>query len=244
VARRPNLFNRGLFDRGAASRGQVSRRHLLAGAGAALFLCLFGFPAATGTFAAETTPRILILGDSLTAGYGLPREQGFNARLAAALAAAGRPVSLIEASVSGDTSAAARARLDWSLNGSTPDAAIVELGANDALRGMPPEQMRANLTAILDALKARGIPVLLAGMHAPRNLGDAYDREFDAVFDDLAKKYGVVFYPFFLDGVVLDPALNQADGIHPNADGVDVIVKRILPSVEELLNRAANRRAG
>jgi acyl-CoA thioesterase-1 len=157
-------------------------------------------------------------------------------------------VSLIEASVSGDTSAAARARLDWTLNGpEKPDAAIVELGGNDALRGVPPEQMRVNLTAILDAFKQRNIPVLLAGMHAPRNLGDSYDREFDAVFADLAKQYDVVFYPFFLDGVVLDPALNQPDGMHPNTEGVDIIVKRILPSVDALLKRAsagANRRAG
>ena len=236
----------------AATPVAVNRRRVLAGAGAALFLCLFGFPAATiapeSAYAAETTPKLLILGDSLTAGYGLPREQGFPARLSAALAAAGRPVSLIEASVSGDTSAAARARLDWTLNGpEQPDAAIVELGANDALRGMPPEQMRVNLAAILDAFKARGIPVLLAGMHAPRNLGEAYIREYDAAFADLAKSYDVVFYPFFLDGVVLDPSLNQADGIHPNAQGVDIIVKRIMPSVEALLKRAsanADRRAG
>jgi acyl-CoA thioesterase-1 len=236
----------------AATPVAVNRRRVLAGAGAALFLCLFGFPAATiapeSAYAAETTPKLLILGDSLTAGYGLPREQGFPARLSAALAAAGRPVSLIEASVSGDTSAAARARLDWTLNGpEKPDAAIVELGANDALRGMPPEQMRVNLGAILDAFKARGIPVLLAGMHAPRNLGEAYIREYDATFADLAKSYDVVFYPFFLDGVVLDPSLNQPDGIHPNAQGVDIIVKRIIPSVEALLKRAsanADRRAG
>jgi acyl-CoA thioesterase-1 len=232
----------------------VNRRRVLAGAAATLCLALFGIPAATGVVAPapahaeETTPRILILGDSLTAGYGLPREQAFPARLTAAMAAAGHPVSLIEASVSGDTSAAARARLDWTLNGSDkPDAAIVELGGNDALRGVAPEQMRTNLTAILDAFKKRGIPVLLAGMHAPLNMGDAYGREFDAVFADLAKKYNVVFYPFFLDGVALDPALNQGDGIHPNAEGVDIIVKRIMPSIDALLKRAvANgaRRAG
>jgi acyl-CoA thioesterase-1 len=238
----------------AAAPTVVNRRRVLTLAASALFLSLFGFPAATNApvfapaYAEETAPHILILGDSLTAGYGLPREQAFPARLTAAMAAKGRPVSLIEASVSGDTSGAARARLDWALNGpDKPDAAIVELGGNDALRGVAPDQMRTNLTAILDAFKQRGIPVLLAGMHAPLNLGDEYGREFDEVFADLAKKYDVVFYPFFLDGVALDPALNQGDGIHPNPDGVDIIVKRIMPSVDALLQRAAAkgpRRAG
>lgn len=190
---------------------------------------------------AKVPPKVLVLGDSLTAGFGLPREEAFPARLASALEAAGHPVSLIEASVSGDTSAAARSRLAWSLDalGAAPDAAIVELGANDALRGLSPEQMRANLSAILDEFGKRSIPVLLAGMHAPPNLGESYGREYDAVFADLVRRYDVVFYPFFLEGVALDPALNQPDGIHPNAEGVDVIVKKILPSVEALLTRVA-----
>lgn len=195
-----------------------------------------------GVFAAEPPPTLLLMGDSLTAGYGLPHEQAFPARLQAALEKAGHKVSLVEAGVSGDTSAGGRARLAWTLGGAPGgkvDAAILELGANDGLRGLPPDQMRANLAAILDAFKRRGIPVLLAGMHAPANLGEAYDREYDAVFAGLAKSYDIVYYPFFLDGVAMNPSLNQADGLHPNADGVDIIVARILPYVEQLLKRVS-----
>lgn len=192
--------------------------------------------------AAESPPRLLLLGDSLTAGYGLPHEQAFPARLQAALARRGHKVNVVDAGVSGDTSAGGHARLAWTLSGApngTVDAAIVELGANDGLRGLSPDQMRANLAAILDEFKRRRIPVLLAGMLAPANLGEAYGREFDAVFASLAESYDVVYYPFFLDGVALQPELSQADGIHPNAAGVDIIVDRILPSVEQLLKRAA-----
>ena len=180
-----------------------------------------------------------------SAGYGLPREQGFPARMQAALAQRGQPIVAVEAGVSGDTSAGGRARLAWTLAG-VPDVegAIVELGANDGLRGLSPDQLRDNLAAILDEFKRRGIPVLLAGMHAPPNLGEAYGKEFDAVFASLAKTYDVVYYPFFLDGVALQPALNQADGLHPNAEGVDIIVARILPSVENLLKRMAARHSG
>jgi acyl-CoA thioesterase-1 len=191
--------------------------------------------------AAESPLRLLLLGDSLMAGYGLPHEQGFPARLSAALDQRGEKVVLVEASVSGDTTAGGRARLAWALGGAPNggvDAAIVELGANDGLRGLPPSQIRANLTAILDELKTRHIPVLLAGMRAPPNLGDDYGREYNAVFADLARSYEDVYYPFFLDGVVLRPELNQADGLHPNAAGVDIVVARIRPSVEELLKRA------
>jgi acyl-CoA thioesterase-1 len=193
-------------------------------------------------WSADTTPRLLLLGDSLTAGYGLPHKDGFAARLAAALERAGTKVVLVEAGVSGDTTAGGRARLAWTLGGAPNggvDAAIVELGANDGLRGLPPRQMRANLAAILDELKRRDVSTLLVGMRAPPNLGDAYAQEYDAVFSDLARSYDVLYYPFFLDGVALDPHLNQPDGIHPNAAGVDIIVARILPTVEELLNRAA-----
>jgi acyl-CoA thioesterase I len=207
---------------------------------ALLLMVMAGQPA----HAAESPLRLLLLGDSLMAGYGLPHEQGFPARLSAALDKRGQKVVLVEAGVSGDTSAGGRARLSWALGGApngSVDAAIVELGANDGLRGLPPDQMRANLAAILDELKARGIPVLLAGMYAPPNLGDRYGREYKAAFDGLARSYDVVYYPFFLDGVALEPDLNQADGLHPNAAGVDVIVKRILPSVETLLKRAAAR---
>ena len=191
--------------------------------------------------AADGSLRLLLLGDSLTAGYGLPHEQAFPARLGASLAQRGHDVNLIEAGVSGDTSAGGRARLAWTLSGApngSVDAAIIELGANDGLRGLPPDRMRANFAAILDEFKRRRIPVLLAGMRAPLNLGETYGREFDAVFANLVKSYDVVYYPFFLDGVVLQPALNQADGIHPNAAGVDILVDHILPSVENLLKRA------
>jgi acyl-CoA thioesterase-1 len=191
---------------------------------------------------ADTPLRLLLLGDSLTAGYGLPREQGFAARLSDTLKRNGKDVVLVEAGVSGDTTAGGRARLAWAIGGGPNggvDAALVELGANDALRGLPPSEMRTNLTAILDELKRRHVPTLLAGMRPPPNLGEAYGREYDAVFADLARTYDVVYYPFFLDGVALRPDLNQADGLHPNAAGVDVIVARILPSVEKLLARAA-----
>lgn len=171
----------------------------------------------------------------------MPHGQAFPAKLEAALAKRGQQVTLVEAGVSGDTSAGGRARLTWTLSGvpnGTVDAVIVELGANDGLRGLPPDQMRANLAAILDEFKRRKIPVLLAGMLAPPNLGESYGREFNAVFADLAKSYDVVYYPFFLDGVASQSELNQADGMHPNAAGVDIIVGRILPSVEQLLKRA------
>jgi acyl-CoA thioesterase-1 len=179
-------------------------------------------------------PRLLVLGDSLSAGYGLPHTDGFQAQLAAALRAAGHPVQIIDGAVSGDTSAGGRARLDWAL-GDGADAAIVELGANDGLRGLDPADMAANLTAILDTLAARHIPVLLSGMKAPPNLGLDYARSFRAVFDALGKRLGVLYDPFFLEGVAEDPALNQPDGLHPNPDGVKRIVARLLPLVEKLL---------
>jgi acyl-CoA thioesterase-1 len=189
---------------------------------------------------AAAPPRLLVLGDSLTAGYGLPHDEGFEARLGAALAAAGHPVRIIDAAVSGDTSTGGRARLDWAL-GDGADAAIVELGANDGLRGTDPKLMEANLTAILDTLAARHIPVLLSGMYAPPNLGQEYFTAFRAVFDRLAKRPGLLFDPFFLDGVVGKPALIQQDGLHPNAEGVRLIVARILPLVEQLLTEVPAR---
>jgi acyl-CoA thioesterase-1 len=179
-------------------------------------------------------PRLLILGDSLTAGYGLPAEDGFQARLAAALAQAGHPVELVDGAVSGDTSAGGLARLDWSI-GDGVDAAFVELGGNDGLRGLDPAEMRRNLGAILDGLQRRHIPVLLSGMYAPPNLGAAYEAQFRAVFDTLGQRPGVLYDPFFLQGLVGDPALEQADGIHPNAEGVRREVARLLPLVERLL---------
>ncbi len=180
---------------------------------------------------------ILGLGDSLMAGYGLAEEDAFPTRLEAALRASGHEVTVINAGVSGDTTAGGAARLAWSL-AETPDAAIVELGGNDGLRGIPPEDTRRNLEAILTALADREIPVLFAGMLAPPNMGREYGSAFAQVFEDLAAAHDVIFYPFFLDGVAGDLSLNQPDGIHPNRQGVDIIVERILPYAEKLLARA------
>ena len=178
---------------------------------------------------------IVALGDSLTAGYQLAPGQGFPAQLERALKAEGLDVVVRDAGVSGDTTSGGLARLDWSV-GDDADAVIVELGANDGLRGLDPETMRANLTAILDRLEERSVPVLLAGMLAPPNLGEEYGAEFTKVFDDLAKR-DVVYDPFFLEGVAADPALTLPDGMHPTAEGVGIIVQRILPKVKELIAR-------
>lgn len=190
--------------------------------------------------AADTPVRILVLGDSLASGYGLAAEDGFVAQLQRALAARGHAAQPIDASVSGDTTAGGLARLEWALAPGA-DAAIVELGANDALRGIPPAASRANLDAILTRLKAAGVPVLLAGMAAPRNLGPDYVAAFDAIYGELAAAHNAILYPFFLEGVALVPALNQPDGIHPNPQGVARIVAAILPHVEALLARAKAR---
>jgi acyl-CoA thioesterase-1 len=198
-----------------------------------------------GANAAETALRVLAFGDSLTQGYGVPPGMDFPNVLERALKAKGVNAAIINSGVSGDTSAGGLARLDWSLGDAKtqPDAAIVELGANDGLRGLAPAEMEKNLDAILARLKARNIPVLLAGMKGPRNFGSAYAAEYDAVFPRLAKKYDVLFYPFFLEGVALDRALVQADGLHPNPKGVDVIVSRIAPLVTELVRQAQAKRA-
>jgi acyl-CoA thioesterase-1 len=187
------------------------------------------------TIPAHSAPvRLLVLGDSLTAGFGLSHTEDFQAQLAAALRADGHEVTLLDGAVSGDTSAGGRARLDWALDGGA-DAAIVELGANDGLRGIDPKEMNANLTAILDALQARHIKVLLSAIYAPPNLGADYGNAFRAVFDRLGARKGVIYDPFFLDGAFGHPELFQADGLHPNAAGVRIIVARILPLVERLL---------
>ena len=181
----------------------------------------------------------MILGDSLTAGYGLSESKGFPARLEAALRADGRAVEVIDAGVSGDTTAGGLARLPWLLGGppeSLPDAVMVELGGNDGLRGLDPRAMHANLDAILTLLADRGVPALLTGMKAPPNLGAEYGRAFEAVFHRLADKHDVPLYPFFLEGVALVPRLNQPDGIHPNAEGVAEIVRRILPATKSFLD--------
>jgi acyl-CoA thioesterase-1 len=204
-----------------------------------LALALFAgaaFAQAPGSAAnnANAPIRLLVLGDSLSAGYGLPATEAFPAQLERALRAKGHNVNVIAAAVSGDTTAGGRARLDWSL-ADNPHAAIVELGANDGLRGLEPKSTSENLSAILAALKARGMPTLIAGMLAPPNLGAAYGKEFNAIFPRLAKEHGAGLYPFFLDGVAADASLNQADGMHPTAKGVLVIVERILPAVEKLI---------
>jgi acyl-CoA thioesterase-1 len=186
--------------------------------------------------------KIVALGDSLTAGFGLPREAAFPARLEAALRARGHAVEIANAGVSGDTPSGGLARLDWSVPEGT-DAVILELGANDGLRGADPKVTRAALDAILRRLKERRIAVLFTGMHAPRNMGADYVRAFDAIFPQLAAAHDVVFYPFFLEGVAGDRALNQGDGIHPTAAGIETIVKRILPKAEELIARVKARRS-
>lgn len=180
--------------------------------------------------------KLAVLGDSLTAGYGLPAAAAFPIRLQKALADKGIAVETINAGVSGDTASGGRDRLDWSIPAGT-QAVIVELGANDALRGLDPAVTRAALEDIVKQLQGRHIAVMLCGMYAPRNLGPDYVAKFDPIYPDLARTYGVALYPFFLDGVAGDPKLTQPDGLHPTAQGVDVIVTRILPSVEAFLAR-------
>jgi acyl-CoA thioesterase I len=185
--------------------------------------------------AAESGPlKILALGDSLTSGYGLPQDQGFVPQLQKALAAAGIRAQVINAGVAGDTSAGGLARLDWAL-ADDPAVVIVELGANDALRGLDPAVTRAALSDILTRLKARNIAVMLCGMMAPPNYGRDYAERFNTIYPDLAKSFGVPLYPFFLDGVAADAKLNQADGIHPTPQGVDIIVRNMMPTVEAFL---------
>jgi len=185
--------------------------------------------------------RIVALGDSLTTGLGLPREAAFPAHLQAALRARGAAVEIADAGVSGDTASGGLARVDWSVPEGT-DAVILELGANDALRGVDPGVTRAALENTLRRLEERHIAVLLAGMRAPPNMGADYVRAFDAIFPELAAAHDVVFYPFFLDGVAADRTLNQPDGLHPTAAGVDVIVERILPAATELVARVKAKR--
>ena len=180
--------------------------------------------------------RILALGSSLTQGYGLPPGTEFTVQLQAALKKKGIDAQVINAGVSGDTSAGGLSRLDWSL-ADRPTAAIIELGSNDMLRGIPPAETEKNLAAILKKLKAAHVKVLLTGMVAQRNLGAEYARAFDAIYPRLAREYGVLFYPFFLDGVAMNPKLNQADGMHPNPEGIKIIVSRILPLVVKLVKQ-------
>ncbi len=200
----------------------------------ALAALLCGFNANPG-FAAEI--RLLALGDSLTAGLGLPEEQGFTRQLERALRAKGLEVRVLNAGVSGDTTAGGLKRLDWAL-GDKPDAAIVELGANDMLRGLEPDWAKANLDAILAKLKKRGVKTLLAGMVSAPNYGAEYAVKFNAIYPALARQHGVALYPFFLDGAAGNLSMLQPDGLHPNAGGVAAMVERILPFVERLLSGA------
>ncbi len=190
---------------------------------------------------AEARPlRILALGSSLTQGYGLPPGTEFTVQLQAALKAAGVDAMVENAGVSGDTSSGGLSRLDWSL-ADHPDAAIIELGSNDMLRGVPPEVTEKNLRAILTRLQKDHVAVLLTGMAAQRNLGADYVKHFDSIYPRLAKEYHVILYPFFLEGVALNPKLNQADGMHPNPAGVKVIVARMMPYVEKMLAPVMSR---
>jgi acyl-CoA thioesterase-1 len=197
--------------------------------------------------AAEAKPinkpiKMVVLGDSLSAGLGLSASAAFPQRLQKSLKANGIAVDMINAGVSGDTSSGGRDRLDWSVPDGT-EAVILELGANDALRGTDPAVTRAALSDILTRLKARKIAVLLCGMVAPPNYGSDYSARFNAIYPDLAKSFGVPLYPFFLEGVAADAKLNQADGMHPTAEGVDVIVKNILPTVEAFLGPISGQRS-
>lgn len=221
------------------SRGTSGRRARLYHIGRILAFAILAAGPALGigvrSPSADSQFVIVALGDSLTAGYGLVAADAFPVRLESALRAAGKRVRVIDAGVSGDTTAGGRARLDRAL-ADEPDAAIVQLGANDALRGIDPEETLGNLAAILQVLKERGVRVLLAGMLAPPNLGDRYAGAFNAVYPALAAAHDVPLYPFFLDGVAANPALNQADGVHPTAEGVERIVKGILPYVIRVID--------
>jgi acyl-CoA thioesterase-1 len=186
------------------------------------------------------TIRLVALGDSLSAGYNLPQEAAFPVALEKALKAKGYKVEVANAGVSGDTTSGGLDRLDWSVPDGT-DGVILELGANDMLRGLDPAGTRKNLETIVERLKSRNIPVMLAGMYASRNLGADYVQKFDSIYPDIAKKHDLVLYPFFLDGVVGEKSLNLPDGMHPTAKGVEIIVERILPSVESFLARLSQR---
>ena len=227
----------------ASAKGYQARRpavRLAASLAVALLLGWLAPPAAGPRAEGGGGPlRILMLGDSLTAGHGLAARDALPARLEAALRGRGLDVRVIDAGVSGDTTAGGLARLEWAL-ADRPHALIVALGANDALRAIDPALVRSNLDRLLGALAERRLPVLLAGMLAPRNLGRDYGARFDALYPELAARHGTLLYPFLLEGVATVAALNQRDGIHPNAAGVEAIVERLLPSVLCLVRRAGD----
>jgi acyl-CoA thioesterase I len=210
-----------------------------------LALALMAAGAASAQTPAGAMPKpikMVVLGDSLSAGFGLPASAAFPVRLQKALEGKGIAVDMINAGVSGDTTSGGRDRLDWSVPEGT-EAVILELGANDALRGLDPKVARSALSDILTRLKARKIAVLLCGMVAPPNYGADYAARFNAIYPELAKSFGVPLYPFFLEGVAADAKLNQPDGLHPTAQGVDAIVKNILPSVEAFLGALSGQRS-
>jgi acyl-CoA thioesterase-1 len=202
---------------------------------AAFALLLAAMPAQ-----AQNPVTLVAFGDSLTAGYQLGPDEGFAERLQAKLTERGQNVTIINAGVSGDTTSGGLARLDWSVP-SEADGVILELGGNDALRGIDPATTEANLDKMLTQLSERDLPVLLAGMRAPPNMGPDYEADFNPIFEALARRHDAVYYPFFLDGVAGNPAYGLGDGIHPNAEGVDIIVDKILPSVEKLIARIDRR---
>lgn len=193
-----------------------------------LLLILVAAPAQAESF------RIIGLGDSLMAGYRLPSEEAFPARLETALRARGHDVRVVNAGVSGDTTSGGLARLDWALADGA-DLVLLQLGANDAFRGVQPQQTRQNLARMIEKIRAAEIQILLVGLKAPRNLGARYQKDFDRIYPDLARQYNLPLLPFFLEGVALKPELNLADGIHPNLQGVEVMVQNILPVIEPLL---------
>lgn len=232
------IFRRSRAISAAIDTGRPGRRkarRFYAASIVAFFLALF----AAAAYAEPV--RIVAFGDSLTAGFGLRAEEAFPAQLAAALKKRGQDVEIANAGVSGDTTAGGLARLDWSIPDGT-DAVILALGANDMLRGMDPEATRKNLDAMIRRLKARKIEVLLGGMRAAPNLGAEYAAKFDSIYASLAKEHDILIYPFFLDGVAGERALNLNDGIHPTGKGVSLVVARILPTVESLIERVKKRR--
>lgn len=217
-------------------------RLLQLGFAAAIFNAVLVLSSGTAAEGTDRPVQLVAFGDSLTAGYLLGPEEAFPAQLAAALTARGHKVEITNAGVSGDTTAAGLERFDWAVPPGT-EAVILELGANDALRGLSPKEARANLETVIVKLKERNIAVLLTGMRAPKNWGEDYRRAFDGMYAELAEAHGLVHYPFFLDGVALDPTLNLDDGLHPTGKGVAEIVRRMMPKVEELLQQVALGRA-
>jgi acyl-CoA thioesterase I len=213
----------------------MTRRFKLISIGLTIWLAFFANCVATPAWARPL--KILALGSSLTQGYGLPPGTEFTTQLQQALKAQGIDAEVVNAGVSGDTSADGLSRLDWSL-ADHPDAAILEMGSNDMLRGISPAETERNLRAMLTIFQKDHIPVLFTGMQAQRNLGQEYVTAFDAIYPKLAKEFHVIYYPFFLDGVALNPKLNQGDGLHPNPAGVKIIVARMLPDVKKLVTEA------